>query len=555
MILILFSIQTSAQNINAKIDIISVIGKVISVEEQKFETNENALQWSKAILQTQWDNGFLLAKLIETSKDSNFVHWQINQGDAIYISKITLGFINKKWRGRLQRVFSTEDYAISEGNVSSQLANALALFENNGYPFAKVWLDSFSVKSGAITAKLKFDLGPYFEFETIEIDPLIKVNPVFLMRYLNLNKGTPFNYKKIDEITNAISSLPYLKMRDVPYVSFSDEGKVRVVLDLDNVQVSSFDGIVGVAPNSTPENKTLFTGQFDFRLRNPFARGTSFDMVFEKFQENSQKLESGFQFPFMLSTPLGIDAKFNLLRVDTTYLNLNTKVGIDYYFTGNSKLSIYFNRFRAYPLSQIESNLLTYKNLTTTNYGLGYSISKLDYLPNPLKGISTLIDLRAGTKTEIIDQNQLNSTIFAAHYKANVFLPIAPKATIQLKNVGQLTIDSTFNKGQVLWVGGLKSIRGFNEGELPVKNYLLQTIEVRYLTDKNSHAKLFYDIALLNQFTENQIESKWYQGFGLGFNFKTGPGIFTINYAVGKTPENSLSLTNGKVHFGFLSYF
>ena len=122
--------------------------------------------------------------------------------------------------------------------------------------------------------------------------------------------------------------------------------------------------------------------------------------------------------------------------------------------------------------------------------------------------------------------------------------------------MGTLNIDSTFSQNQVTWKGGLKSVRGFNESSIPSKNYWQQTIEFRFLTDKDSHAKVFGDYAVVDQLgPDNKLTTQDFIGIGVGYNFKTGPGIFTINYAAGSTALSSLGVTSGKVHFGFVSYF
>lgn len=44
-------------------------------------------------------------------------------------------------------------------------------------------------------------------------------------------------------------------------------------------------------------------------------------------------------------------------------------------------------------------------------------------------------------------------------------------------------------------------------------------------------------------------------GFGAGFSFGTNLGIFSISYALGKQFNNPIELKNGKVHFGYVTYF
>ena len=191
--------------------------------------------------------------------------------------------------------------------------------------------------------------------------------------------------------------MPYLTLQNSPWLSFSDEGKVRIFLDLKNEQVSSFDGVVGVAPPSDDNERTLFTGQLDFRLRNPLERGTSFDFEFEQFQQNSQQLDLSFEYPFILSSSLGTNFGFDLEKIDTLYTSLNYHVALSYYFSGRSKMDFFYHKFRSFPLTEnVPSN--TFKNVESFQYGLGYNTNTLDYRPNPLKGTHLMVEGGAGRK-------------------------------------------------------------------------------------------------------------------------------------------------------------
>lgn len=528
---------------------------LLDIKDASFDNLAEQQTWLNELLANEWNAGFYMANVQLISKTTDSLEYSLLKGSLLRIDRISLLGVDEKWAKALARNFELKNLSLTSNNLSAVMNEALFYFENSGYPFAKVWLDSPKIVNGGLVANLKIDESLFFTFYAIEFNEDVKMSTGFLQNYLGLKTGEPFNYSKAKKIRELISSLPYVKLVREPFVSFSDKGKVRIYLQLENVQVSSFDGIIGVAPQSGNSGTTLFTGQFDFRLRNPFARGISFDFAFEKFQESSQKLNTKLEYPFLLSTSLGLDFQFDLLKVDTSYINLTTRLGFSYFFSGNSKMSAFYNQFRAYPLGNNLESRGALQNLTTNNYGLSYKGASLDYLPNPLRGIDFYIEASVGKK-EIVGEEGSSSTIASFNHKVDFFIPLAKKLTILLRNRSQLTLDSSFGRNQVLWIGGLKSIRGFNEGAIPAKSFLQQTVEIRYLVDKNSHAKIFHDLANVSQFNETgQLEGQWYNGFGLGYNFKTGPGIFTINYAVGSAQNSGISLTNGKVHFGFVSYF
>ena len=42
---------------------------------------------------------------------------------------------------------------------------------------------------------------------------------------------------------------------------------------------------------------------------------------------------------------------------------------------------------------------------------------------------------------------------------------------------------------------------------------------------------------------------------GIGINFETKPGIFSISYALGAQENNPILFKTAKIHFGFVNYF
>ena len=102
-------------------------------------------------------------------------------------------------------------------------------------------------------------------------------------------------------------------------------------------------------------------------------------------------------------------------------------------------------------------------------------------------------------------------------------------------------------------IGGITDIRGFDEQALVSSAYIIGTLEYRYLLDKNSFLRLFYDWAYLeNKLSNIGINAS---GIGIGMQMQTNAGMLQLNYALGRTSNNLYSFQNGKIHFGIINYF
>ena len=104
-------------------------------------------------------------------------------------------------------------------------------------------------------------------------------------------------------------------------------------------------------------------------------------------------------------------------------------------------------------------------------------------------------------------------------------------------------------------LGGNQLLRGFDEESIFATNYVLGTIEYRYLIGQNSYFFVFGDMAYLKNKTNENDFSNRPIGVGAGMTFETKAGIFGISYALGKLEKTAFEFRAAKVHFGFVSLF
>ena len=96
-------------------------------------------------------------------------------------------------------------------------------------------------------------------------------------------------------------------------------------------------------------------------------------------------------------------------------------------------------------------------------------------------------------------------------------------------------------------------LRGFDEESQFVSQYVLPTVEYRYLIGLNSYFLSFVD----GGWAKHPLEGKnhTYIGTGAGLSFETKAGIFNIVWAIGKRDDSPMNLRQSKIHLGFVNYF
>ena len=456
----------------------------------------------------------------------------------------------------------------------------LSLLEENGFPFAHIFLDSVEVESDILKAHINIVKNKMILFDSIEVIGKANISKTFLKNYLGIKQGDLYNEKLIKNANQRLYELAYIKVLKSPAVYFYGN-KARPLLYIDNKKASSADGIIGIAPNSSQNNKLVLTGDFNLKLQNILGSGKSFDLTYRSFLGNSQDLNLKFNYPYFLGTKLGLDYGLKILKYDTAFVNVQNDFALQYRFIGNDYVKVYYSIQQSTLLSVDTLNIKNIRQLPSVNdirsdfYGIAVRKSKLDYFINPKKGFAFDIDFAAGTKN-IIRNNIINTlkvsdnkgTAYNLYdsIKLNVF-QIRCIANVEKyfhlfsNNVLKTSINSGYLQSSNIFfnelfrIGGLKTLRGFDEQSIFASQYGILNVEWRYLVQQNSNFVLFWNGAWYKNEGRKPAISDTPWGAGLGLNIETGSGIFSLYYATGKQFDNPLEFRTAKIHFGFINYF
>jgi len=104
-------------------------------------------------------------------------------------------------------------------------------------------------------------------------------------------------------------------------------------------------------------------------------------------------------------------------------------------------------------------------------------------------------------------------------------------------------------------LGGLNSIRGFNEYNFYASEYIIGTLELRVYLNNFSNVFLLYDQSYLSYDLEAAAFSDTPFGIGTGMNLQTDNGQFLLVFALGKSKDQPLDLRYSKIHFGYAATF
>ena len=461
-----------------------------------------------------------------------------------------------------------ESTSVSGNQIVALKKRLVRFYENRGYPFAEVRLDSLTLNENQLSASLELQKNQEFEIDSIIIKGNARIKPKYLQNYLGIKQKSPYNESRVKPISTRVKEIAFVNETKPPEVLFRD-GKADIYMYLDKKRASQFDGILGVLPSSEEPGKVLVTGELSIKLLSAFKRGELIDLSWRKMQARTQNLNIHLAYPFLFNTGFGLDGTFELYKRDTLYLNLRGVIGVQYHLIGNDHIKVFADIRNTNVLAS--STLISTSTLNPDNvdsrtqlYGFGYNMQRLDFRLNPRKGFEIYAEASAGAKKIIQDASievsryeglKLNSFQLNAVLKASYFIPIPNRSTIKVGvNGGYMRSENLF-ESEAFRIGGLKTLRGFDEEDIYATMFGIGTIEYRFLLDQNSYLFAFFDGAYYeNRATNKRVTDRPF-GFGLGISFFTKIGVFSLNYALGKQFNNPIDFRAGKIHFGVVSYF
>jgi hypothetical protein len=481
----------------------------------------------------------------------NLIHSQKDQG---IVSKL----------GYNERFFSNRPFKFIE--LSRFMEKIVTYYENNGYPFASAKLDSLQIKDSKIQAKLVIEKNVFIKLDSLVTEGSGKVSQKFLLRYLAIKQGMPYNSSVFVGVSKKIKQLPFLTEKKPPIIQLTDKQN-KLFLFLEKKNASQFDGIVGILPND--KGKTVFTGDLKIKVVNAvFKSGETIDINWRRLQTQTQDLKAAVIYPYIGGLPVGVDYNLKIYKKDTAFLDVNNALGLNYYFNGLNHIKVFYKQRNANLISTSGLTNITvlpeYADVTTKAYGLGIFIEKLDYRFNPRKGISVNIQGSVGTR-QIKKNPKINDVAYStialktSQYQSEGmivgFFNIFKNHVIKLSSQFGSVFGNTIYKNELFRIGGLRTLRGFDEESIYASTFVIPTIEYRFLFERNSNLFVFSEGA----WYENQNVSGYVNDIpisvGAGINFETKAGIFNLSYAIGKQFNTGFDLRIGKIHAGLTALF
>ena len=526
--------------------------------EKNFKDSLSVVNYLKEFRQFAIKRGFVLASIDQLVFDTKLCSVDFYVGpkfddatltldpeDALFLKKI--GSVNERF---------LRSIPFTPLEISKALFKIQTDLENNGYPFVQVKLEEIKIDSTTLHAHVKINKGKEVRWTKINLKGDDFVSDRLISSYLQINIGDLYSQQAVQRISSRLKQIQFIEEIKPAELLFTMEG-VELFLYLKSKPVSLANGVLGLQPDAVKGTVAL-TGEVRLKLVNILKRAELIDFDWRSISPQTQALKAQATLPNLFKTPFGIDGHFQLYKRDSTFLELKSTIGIQYALRSGNYLKAFYRNHSSNVLSGGTNNpqFTNLGSVSTNFYGLGIYRQSVDYLPNPRKGFVFSTDISVGSRKSTANDTAqvLTQTTFKGEIQLQWFVPLAKRHVLRLAGFSEFYEAEDIFQNEVYRFGGQISQRGFNEEELFATSRFLGTFEYRFLLDQNSFLFAFYDQSWYENKSINYNRDTP-RGIGVGLSFGTNLGTFSISYGIGSQRGNPFLLRDGKVHFGYITYF
>ena len=485
-------------------------------------------------------NGFFLSRIDSLSKKGEKYIAYLNldkKVDSVLLKHKSIG------NQILQKYNFKNNYIKIPVNQLEEILNDISTFQElKGNAFSKIKLKKIRIDKKTLYAEIDLNTSKKRKIDKVIIKGYENFPESFIKNYLNINSKTTFNKKKLMEISKLSKGLDFVSETKPPETLFTKDSTL-IYIYLKKIKGSSFDGLINFT--SQENGKLQFNGYLDLKLKNILNKGEQLNLFWNSFGNERQEFSISVKTPYIYNSKLSPEFTFSIYKQDSTFLNTKLNTSLKYQIKNNSNLFVSFNSENSENLTNASlDNINTFQNYFL-GFGYEYKVPKNDIFGNNTFYLNINPSFGKRKTIDNISQ-QIKITTTLAY-----LLDLNRTNSLYFRNKTALLNSTNYFDNELFRIGGNKSIRGFNEQSIFVKNYLLQNIEFRYQTSKSSYMYTITDLALI---TATNSKEKLYS-FGLGYLFNSNNSQINISTAVGTNTKNPIDFKNTQFFVNWVNFF
>jgi outer membrane protein insertion porin family len=450
--------------------------------------------------------------------------------------------------------------------IETSIINLLTDFENRGFPFAAVKIQSVYIYDDSVSKEhyadlyLTFEEGKKSQIDKIEVSGNTSTKDYVIIRELRMDAGEEYSQQKIENLPRRLNKLRYFDPVATPqfYIDSQNDGILQINVKERNT--NNFDGIIGYVPPATNDEKGYVTGLVNVTLRNIFGTGRAAAIRWQKPTRSNQELELKYLEPWLFGFPFNLNAELFQRIQDSTYVQRRLGGALEFLATEDISASAFISTEEIIPTER-QIPVFTVYNSSALTTGLGL---RIDFRNDPIATTSGFLfetsysfsnkDIN-GPAEYITPDTETDINLQRITIGFGAFYEIFSRNVLAFSVNGKELTGPFFEQSDLWKFGGTRTVRGYREEQFLASRIAWSNLEYRLMLTPRSYTFLFLDAGyyFLDADPERQIlqQEDYIFGYGLGITLETAIGLLGVSFALAEGE----TFSEGKIHFGIINEF
>lgn len=505
----------------------------------------------------------------ELSSDSQKVNllFNVDEGQPTFVKEL---FFKTSDSVNIDDFISSLNYLKGEifnrYEIETSISSLLTDFENRGFPFAAVKIQSVHFYDDSVSGDHYADIyivleeGRKSRIDKIEVSGNTSTKDYVVTRELRIDSGEEYSQQKIENLPRRLNKLRYFEPVPVPQFYIDSQNNGVLLVNVKERNTNNFDGIIGYIPPAKDNESGYVTGLVNVTLRNIFGTGRAAAVRWQKITRESQELELKYLEPWLFGYPFNLNADLFQRIQDTTYVQRRLGGALEFLATEDISASAFISTEEIIPTERTIPVFTVYNSSSLTT-GLAL---RIDFRNDPIASTSGFLFETSysftnkeinGPAEYITPETETDINLQRVTIGFGAFYEIFVRNVIAVSVNGKELTGPFFEQSDLWRFGGTRTVRGYREEQFLASRIAWANLEYRLMLTQRSYAFLFFDAGyyFLDAVPEKGIAKleDYIFGYGLGITFETAIGLLGVSFALAQGD----SFSEGKIHFGIINEF
>ena len=538
--LLFFTVNISSQEYS--LDIIlnpSIELKSISYQKHFLDSSSVKNEISKFSNKLQ-EIGFFSNRLEKIVRIDQKFEAHINLGERIEQVIITITKNQQEYLKNISKGHPSK-IELRPDELQSFLTSISAELESKGQSFSKVQLSNIQIHQKNLLADLVLNIQKKRVINDIIVKGYDDFPNKFLKNHFTKIGATTYSKEQLNLISQKTKSLNFVKETKSPEVLFKKDS-TEIYLYIKAKSNNSVDANLNF--NRDNGGGVVFNGLVDLQLENIFQKGNRYALFWNAVGNVRQELKFNASIPYIYRSKITPEISFRLFKQDSTFINTTFNVALNYPISADLTLGLDYTSESS---NNLNTNVNAISNYTSNFFGLKTTYEKLGDNELFPKIFSVSVGILFGKR----NASQQSSNQIKANFILHYLWKLNERNYVYLANRSAiLNSDNVFDNERYR-IGGVNSVRGFNDQSIYTDRYSQFTIEYRLLTNKESYFFTLTDFAKARvNFSSNN-----FLGLGLGYQFSVQNSKIRLGAAVGKSRGQNFDFSDTQFLLNWINFF